>query len=203
MWILVLFYFHCLLCEYEATYLFISLIVDHSDCFFCLFFFAFPYCFYSWTMLLCLFFFTCFLIQISKNSCGLDTELRSYRICTFTVLRDNAKLPSKDLLPVDTSKNKESSCLHILDKRLCCQTWKLFPLLLGIKWSPWWSSEIWTFAMQRICLAMQGTLVPSLVQKEPTFHGAAKLRSGNSSVCLEPVLCNKRSRRNEKPVHLN
>ena len=197
------FIFTVLLCEYEATYLFISLIVDHSDCFFCLFFLIFKIVFINEKCFYVYFFFTCFLIQISKNSCGLDTELRSYRICTFTVLRDNAKLLSKDLLPVNTSKNKEFSCLHILDKRLCCQTWKLFPLLLGIKWSPWWSSEIWTFAMQRICLVMQGTLVPSLVQKEPTFHGAAKLRSGNSSVCLEPVLCNKRSRRNEKPVHLN
>ena len=65
-------------------------------------------------------FFTCFLIHISKNSCGLDMELLSYRICTFTALQDNAKLLSKDLSPVDTSKNKEFSRLHILDKRLYC-----------------------------------------------------------------------------------
>ena len=44
----------------------------------------------------------------------------------------------------------------------------------------------------------EGSLVQkvrSLVQKDPTCHGTTK------PVCLEPVLLNKRSPHNEKPVH--
>ena len=45
----------------------------------------------------------------------------------------------------------------------------------------------------RICLAVQGTLVQSLVRDVPTCHRATK------PMCLETVLCNKRSHHNEKP----
>ena len=71
---------------------------------------------------------------------------------------------------------------------------------------------------------MQGTRVQALVQEDPTCHGATKLVSHNywacalepashnywahvpqllKPMCLEPVLRNKRSHRNEKPVQLN
>ena len=49
----------------------------------------------------------------------------------------------------------------------------------------------------RICLPMQGTGVQALVQEDPTCHGATK------PVHLEPMLHNKRSHWNEKPVHCN
>lgn len=117
-WVLVLFYFHCLV-VWICRHLFIHFPDSGSFQLFLFFFFAFPYVFIH-EQCFHVYFFTCFLIQISKNSCGLDMELLSYRICTFTALQDNAKLFSKDLSPVDTSKNKEFSCLHILNKILYC-----------------------------------------------------------------------------------
>ena len=54
----------------------------------------------------------------------------------------------------------------------------------------------------RIHLPMQGTQVQSQVQEDPTCHGAAKPMHHNyGAYNLEPVLCNKRSHRNEKPTH--
>ena len=74
----------------------------------------------------------------------------------------------------------------------------------------------------RICLPMQGTRVRSLVRQDPTCHGATKPMHHNcwawalepashsywdrmpqplKPMCLEPVLRNKRSHRNEKPKH--
>ena len=71
---------------------------------------------------------------------------------------------------------------------------------------------------------MQGTRVQALVLEYPTCHGAAKPMHRNywacalepashsywarvpqllKPACLEPVLCNKRSRDNEKPAHRN
>ena len=76
----------------------------------------------------------------------------------------------------------------------------------------------------RICLPMQGTRVRALVQEDPTCCGATKPMCHNFWACaleptshnywahvpqllkatrLEPVLCNKRSHRDEKPVHCN
>ena len=64
----------------------------------------------------------------------------------------------------------------------------------------------------RIHLPMQGTWVPALVQKDPTCHRATKPTHHNywahvpqllKPAHLEPVLHNKRSHRNEKPVHCN
>jgi len=62
----------------------------------------------------------------------------------------------------------------------------------------------------RIHPTMQGTQVRSLVQEDSTCHGATKPVWHNywactlqilKSACLEPVLCSKRSPRNEKPRH--
>ena len=71
---------------------------------------------------------------------------------------------------------------------------------------------------------MQGTRVRTLVQEDPTCHGATKPVHHNCWACalepvshkywdhvpqllkltrLEPVLRNKRSHRNEKPAHRN
>ena len=76
----------------------------------------------------------------------------------------------------------------------------------------------------RIHLPMQGTWVRALVRDDPTCLGATKLMRHNywacalepashnywacvpqllKPACLEPVLRNKRSHRNEKPVHRN
>ena len=76
----------------------------------------------------------------------------------------------------------------------------------------------------RIRLPMQGTWVRALVREDPTCHGAAGPVRHNYWACtlepvshnywahapqllkpvsLEPVLCNKRSHCNEKPVHRN
>ena len=76
----------------------------------------------------------------------------------------------------------------------------------------------------RICLPMQGTRVRSLVQEDPTCHGATKPVHHNywactlepvshnywahvpqllKPACLEPMLHNKRSHCNEKHVHHN
>ena len=76
----------------------------------------------------------------------------------------------------------------------------------------------------RIHLPMQGIWVRALVWEDPTCHVAAKPTrhtywacalepaSHNywarvpellKSVCLEPMLCNKRSHHNEKPAHRN
>ena len=74
----------------------------------------------------------------------------------------------------------------------------------------------------RIRLPVQGTRVQGLVQEDPICRGANKPVRHNywtgtlepvshnywahvpqllKPVCLEPVLCNKRSHCNEKPVH--
>ena len=64
----------------------------------------------------------------------------------------------------------------------------------------------------RIYLAMQGRPVQSLVWENPTCLGAPKSKSHNycvhvqpplKPVHLEPVLCNKRSPRDEKPTDPN
>ena len=84
----------------------------------------------------------------------------------------------------------------------------------------------------RIRLPMQGTRVRALVREDPTCRGETKPVCHNywacalepashnywspratttearvpqllKSACLEPVLCNKRSHRNEKPMHRN
>ena len=64
----------------------------------------------------------------------------------------------------------------------------------------------------RILLPMQGTWVRALVREDPTCHGATKPVRHNywarmpqllEPACLEPVLCNKRSHRNEKRTHCN
>ena len=76
----------------------------------------------------------------------------------------------------------------------------------------------------RICLPMQGTRVRALVREDPTCRGATKPVSQNYWACtlepashnywahvpqllkpthLEPVLHNKRSHHNEKPMHRN
>ena len=64
----------------------------------------------------------------------------------------------------------------------------------------------------RISLPMQGTRVQALVQEDPTCRGATKPVSHNywarvlqllKPERLEPMLCNKRSHHNEKPVHCN
>ena len=76
----------------------------------------------------------------------------------------------------------------------------------------------------RILLPMQGTWVRALVWEDPTCRGATKPLGRNYWACalehtshnywarvpqllkparLEPMLCNKRSHRNEKPAHHN
>ena len=56
----------------------------------------------------------------------------------------------------------------------------------------------------RIRLPMQGTLVRSLVQEDPTCCGATKpVRHDYWACTLEPMLCSKRSHHNEEPVHCN
>ena len=64
----------------------------------------------------------------------------------------------------------------------------------------------------RIHLPVQGTWFQSLVQEDPTCRGAIKFVSHNywacvpqllKPTCLEPVLCNKRSHRNEMPAYRN
>ena len=64
----------------------------------------------------------------------------------------------------------------------------------------------------RIHLPMQGTWVWSVVREDPTCRGATKPVSHKywahalqllKPTCLEPVLYNKRSHRNEKPAHHN
>ena len=61
-------------------------------------------------------------------------------------------------------------------------------------------------------MSMHGTWVGSLVWKDPKCIGAIKPSSHNyraqtlqllKPVCLEPVLCNKRSHHSEKPAQLN
>ena len=64
----------------------------------------------------------------------------------------------------------------------------------------------------KIHLPVQGSWVRALVWEDPTCCGATKPICHNywarmpqllKPARLEPVLCNKRSRRNEKPVHCN
>jgi len=61
--------------------------------------------------------------------------------------------------------------------------------------------------------ANSGSQIQSLLQEDPTCHSAAKPVyhsycasapepvTTEAHVPLEPILCNKRSHRNEKPVH--
>ena len=56
----------------------------------------------------------------------------------------------------------------------------------------------------RICLPMQETQVPHLVQEDSTCCRAIKpVHNLLKSACPEPKLCNKRSHLNEKPTHHN
>ena len=57
----------------------------------------------------------------------------------------------------------------------------------------------------RIHLPMQGTWIRSLIQEDPTCCGATKPWCHNyrSLRALEAMLCNEKSRHNEKPVHGN
>ena len=96
-------------------------------------------------------------------------------------------------------------------------TWCHFLLKINL-----WTSLVAQWL--RIHLPMQGTRVQSLVRKDPTCCGATKpvhhsywacpLESVSHNywahvpqllkpVCLEPVLCNKRSHHNGKPMHRN
>ena len=87
------------------------------------------------------------------------------------------------------------------------------------------NQPVWDFPVAQwlgICLPMQGTRVGALVQEDPTCHRAAKPVRHNcwacalepashnywahvpqllKLACLEPVLHNKRSHCNEKPLH--
>ena len=78
---------------------------------------------------------------------------------------------------------------------------------------------VWTSLVApwlRIRLPMQGIWVRALVRKDPTCHGATKPMCHNYRACalepkpqllkpvhLEPLLHNKRSHHNEKPMHHN
>ena len=63
----------------------------------------------------------------------------------------------------------------------------------------------------RLFLTAQGTWILSLVQEDPTCHGATKsglhnysayaLEPGWAPHALNPVLANKRDHHNEKPAH--
>ena len=75
---------------------------------------------------------------------------------------------------------------------------------------PFWTSLVVQWL--RICLPIQGTRVRPLVREDPTCRRATKPATHNywarvpqllKPACLEPMLCNKRSHRNEKPVHHN
>ena len=57
----------------------------------------------------------------------------------------------------------------------------------------------------RICLPMLGTQVQALVWEDSTCCGAAKAHELKllKSMHLEPMLCNKRSHCNNRPVHRN
>ena len=52
-------------------------------------------------------------------------------------------------------------------------------------------------------LPVQGTWVQLMVQENSTCHGQLSLHATTTEACspLEPMLCNKRSHRNEKPIH--
>ena len=88
----------------------------------------------------------------------------------------------------------------------------------------WFSGAFLVAQWLRICLPVQGTRVQALVREDPTCRGTAKPVHHNYWACalepashnywarvpqllkpvrLEPVLCNKRSHRNEKPTHRN
>ena len=88
-----------------------------------------------------------------------------------------------------------------------CSKWIIKKAFLGTSLVAQWL---------RIRLPMQGTRVRALVREDPTCRGATKPVRHNYWACalepwatttepvrLEPVLCNKRSHRNEKPVHRN
>ena len=89
-------------------------------------------------------------------------------------------------------------------------------------WWGRWASQVAQWL--RICLPMQGTLVQALVWEDPTCRRATKPMRHNYWACalepmshnywarvpqllkpvhLEPVLHNKRSHCNEKPMHRN
>ena len=91
----------------------------------------------------------------------------------------------------------------------------------GLKVACWGASLVVRWL--RVCLAIQGTLVQSLVREVPTRCRAAKamhnywacaLEPGRHNywahvlpllkpACLEPMLCNKRSNFNERSTHCN
>ena len=109
---------------------------------------------------------------------------------------------------------KCTNCCPFLNGIICFRTVefrKFFRTSLVVQWL-------------RIHLPVQGTWVRSLVQEDPTCRGATKPMRHNywacalepashnywahepqllKPMCLEPMLCNKRSHCNEKPTHHN
>ena len=130
-------------------------------------------------------------------------------------------MENKEMLPIiyfgfATPVITNTQCLiglicHSIDQCLESSEVKRFQTLLMIQW---WG----------ICLPMPWTQVWSLVWEDPTCHGPAKTEHHSywvstlepwshnywahtlwllNPMCLEPVLCNKRNHRNERPPHSN
>ena len=124
---------------------------------------------------------------------------------------NNPRLPSSwnhsiCLLLLKTWKGR---CLW---NRICGSNWSIQsgpPSTLSLPYPP---TPVLAFKMKprtvlvvqwlRIHLPTQGTSVKSLDREGSTCHGATKPTCCNCwAHTLEPVLCNKRSHRDEKPVH--
>ena len=100
---------------------------------------------------------------------------------------------------------------HIVSRRISREIWNLIWFLKcsqNLRWvhSGQSQSEQGTsLVVQWLKSTSAGTRVRSLVQEDPTCHGATKPMSHNylGPLILEPVLCNKKSHCSEQPEHGN
>ena len=133
-------------------------------------------------------------------------------ICVFLTFSNSASIVLIFLTPYSQGKDPEFYiflndpflCEHLVYFERLMQVYRVFRnqrASLAVQWL-------------RICFAMQGTRIQSLIRKDPTCCRATKPKGHNCRDCTpepssskhrgrhpEPVLHKKRSRRSEKPGH--
>ena len=142
----------------------------------------------------------------SVGTCSLSAARSSWRTsetahlkaCLYSIrkgLQENYQGKSLKKLKGKVSSSREEHHIYTINYDLNCTSWTS----LVAQWL-------------RIRLPVQGTRVRALVREDPTCRGASKPVCHNNwphvpqlvkPACLEPVLRNKRSHRNEKPTHRN
>ena len=115
------------------------------------------------------------------------------------------------LTPVKVLQNRNNKLYRTLYLLGNLHGWSLLIFMMTL-WQNYYYGASLVMQWLRIHLPMQGTWVRALGREDPTCRGATKPVRHNywahvpqlpKPTHLEPVLCNKRSHRDEKPTHCN